>query len=143
MEFFDKTLTCRECTKEFLFTAGEQLFYKQKGLQNEPGRCPECRIRRQLEAKVIAAAAQAQSQGQVEVAPVQDPAPAVVSSVKEVTEINCAECGVKTTVPFKPRLLKPVYCKSCFDKQKLLAATAATTAVATTVTSPETETKPE
>jgi CxxC-x17-CxxC domain-containing protein len=139
MEFFDKTLTCRECTKEFLFTAGEQEFYMQKGLLNEPGRCPECRIRRRVEAM-----ASASGQAQAEEVPVQEPVATVVSSVKEVSEILCAECGKKTTVPFKPRLLKPVYCKSCFDKQKLMAALAATTSgVATTATSPETETKPE
>ncbi len=41
--FADKTLTCRECGAEFAFTAGEQEFYEQKGFQNEPQRCPDCR----------------------------------------------------------------------------------------------------
>jgi len=39
----DKTLTCKDCSKEFIFTEGEQEFYKEKGLTNEPQRCPECR----------------------------------------------------------------------------------------------------
>lgn len=39
----DKTLTCRDCGKEFVFTEGEQNFYKEKGFENEPTRCPECR----------------------------------------------------------------------------------------------------
>ena len=34
--------TCRDCSKPFLFTVGEQEFYKQKGFENEPTRCPEC-----------------------------------------------------------------------------------------------------
>ena len=28
----DKTLICKECGKEFVFTAGEQEFYAEKGL---------------------------------------------------------------------------------------------------------------
>ncbi|MGB4309845.1 MAG: zinc-ribbon domain-containing protein [Candidatus Cloacimonadaceae bacterium] len=39
----DKTLTCKDCGKEFVFTEGEQDFYREKGLQNEPQRCLECR----------------------------------------------------------------------------------------------------
>ena len=38
--FEDKTLVCRECGAEFVFTASEQQFYAEKGFQNEPGRCP-------------------------------------------------------------------------------------------------------
>ena len=39
----DKTLTCADCGKEFVFTEGEQAFYEEKGFTNEPKRCPECR----------------------------------------------------------------------------------------------------
>jgi DNA-directed RNA polymerase subunit RPC12/RpoP len=39
----DKTLVCKDCGKEFIFTEGEQAFYKEKGFENEPQRCPECR----------------------------------------------------------------------------------------------------
>ena len=39
----DKTLTCRDCGKEFVFTAGEQEFYAEKGFEHEPTRCPESR----------------------------------------------------------------------------------------------------
>ena len=35
----DKTLVCKECGKEFVFTAGEQEFYAERGFQNEPQRC--------------------------------------------------------------------------------------------------------
>ena len=34
--FEDKTLVCKECGKEFVFTAGEQEFYAERGFQNEP-----------------------------------------------------------------------------------------------------------
>ena len=29
----DKTLVCKECGKEFVFTAGEQEFYAERGFQ--------------------------------------------------------------------------------------------------------------
>ncbi len=43
MAMQDRTLTCRDCSKEFTFTAGEQEFYASKGLQIDPVRCPDCR----------------------------------------------------------------------------------------------------
>ena len=42
----DKTLICQDWGKEFLFTVGEQEFYKAKGFDNEPKRCKECREKR-------------------------------------------------------------------------------------------------
>lgn len=39
----DKTLKCKDCGQEFVFTEGEQAFYKEKGFENEPQRCPACR----------------------------------------------------------------------------------------------------
>ena len=39
----DKTLVCRDCGQEFVFTVGEQEFYKEKGFTNEPTRCAACR----------------------------------------------------------------------------------------------------
>ena len=38
-----KTLTCKDCGAEFVFTVGEQEFYKEKGFDNEPKRCLACR----------------------------------------------------------------------------------------------------
>ena len=39
----DKTLVCKDCGSEFVFTVGEQEFYKEKGFENEPVRCAACR----------------------------------------------------------------------------------------------------
>ena len=39
----DKTLVCKECGQEFVFTAGEQEFYASRGFENEPQRCKACR----------------------------------------------------------------------------------------------------
>lgn len=89
----DKTLLCRECGQDFVFTAGEQEFYAQKGLLNQPGRCPECR--------------QARRQGGGHGA---DRGP------REMFKVTCAECGAEAEVPFMPKNDKPVYCSSCFEQ---------------------------
>ena len=47
----DKTLTCKECGAEFVFTAGEQEFYAERGFQNEPQRCKPCRDARKNAAR--------------------------------------------------------------------------------------------
>ncbi len=39
----DKILVCKDCRTEFIFSEGEQAFYREKGFENEPQRCPECR----------------------------------------------------------------------------------------------------
>ena len=91
----DKTLNCRECGAEFIFSAGEQAFYAAKGLLNEPARCPECRASRRARL----------SDGGYDVAPRREMHPA-----------TCAACGVETKVPFLPRGDRPVYCSTCFDR---------------------------
>ena len=45
----DKVLVCQDCGKEFVFTAGEQEFYKEKGFENEPKRCKACRDARKAQ----------------------------------------------------------------------------------------------
>ena len=88
--FEDKTLVCKECGQEFVFTAGEQEFYEAKGFVNEPQRCKSCRDARK-------AASKANRQLYVAV---------------------CAACGGEAKVPFEPREDRPVYCSECFAKQK-------------------------
>lgn len=90
----DKTLQCRECGQPFVFTAGEQEFYQQKGLLNEPGRCPDCRQRRRMP----------NNGSSGERAP------------REMHTIVCAECGNEDQVPFLPRNDKPVYCSTCYER---------------------------
>lgn len=45
----DKTLVCKDCGAEFIFTEGEQEFYASKGFDNEPQRCPDCRRARKAQ----------------------------------------------------------------------------------------------
>lgn len=47
--YADKNLNCKDCGAEFVFTAGEQEFYAQKGFDNEPVRCKECRDKKKAE----------------------------------------------------------------------------------------------
>ena len=39
----DKTLKCKDCGAEFVFTENEQALYKERGFENEPKRCIACR----------------------------------------------------------------------------------------------------
>ena len=87
----DKTITCKDCNSNFIFTENEQAFYKEKGFDNEPQRCPDCR-----------AASKQKRRGGYE------------NSQREMFPAVCAECGKSTTVPFKPNDEKPVYCKDCY-----------------------------
>ena len=88
--FEDKTLTCKDCGNEFVFTAGEQEFYAEKGFVNEPQRCKECRDKRKAAAR----------------------------APREFHDAVCANCGAECKVPFVPNGERPVYCSECFAKMK-------------------------
>lgn len=88
--YTDKTLVCKECGQEFIFTAGEQEFYAEKGFVNEPQRCKACRDARKNTAK----------------------------PEREMFDAVCAECGKPCKVPFQPREDRPVYCSECFAKRR-------------------------
>jgi hypothetical protein len=49
----DITITCRDCKNEFVWTEGEQKFYKQKGLK-KPTVCPICRAKKRAEERQFA-----------------------------------------------------------------------------------------
>jgi CxxC-x17-CxxC domain-containing protein len=108
MEFVDRILTCVDCGGEFVFTAGEQLFFQDKQFKNDPKRCKPCKSRRS-----------AQVQG-ANGAPASGPAAAGISRTETRTE--CSECGISTTVPFKPTQGRPVLCRQCFKNKKPVAA---------------------
>src|SRR5438445_123579 len=46
ISYADKTLTRRDCGQRFEFTVSEQQFFAEKGFENMPSRCPECRSAR-------------------------------------------------------------------------------------------------
>ena len=86
----DKTLVCKECGNEFVFTAGEQEFYAERGFQNEPQR-----FKSFLDARKNAA-----------------------RFPREYFTAVCASCGVEAKVPFEPKSDRPVYCSACFAKMR-------------------------
>ena len=46
MEFVDRHLKCSDCNTDFIFTAGEQLFFSEKQFKNDPKRCKLCKAKR-------------------------------------------------------------------------------------------------
>jgi CxxC-x17-CxxC domain-containing protein len=95
MEYHDKVLKCADCGAEFVFTAGEQMFFVDKGFKNEPKRCKACKGNR--------------AQG-------ADNGPVIAQRVE--TKTVCSQCGKETTVPFKPTQGRPVYCRECFQHRR-------------------------
>ena len=127
MSYADKTLTCRDCGAQFVFTAGEQEFYAQKGFTNEPSRCPSCRQARKQASRSGGygdrdsyssggygdrdsysgggySARRSGGRG--------------FGSEREMHSVTCANCGKEARVPFVPRGDKPVYCDDCFQQRR-------------------------
>jgi CxxC-x17-CxxC domain-containing protein len=107
MEYHDRVLKCSECGAEFVFTAGEQMFFADKGFKNEPKRCKACKS--------------ARSQG--------SSAAGSANSQRVETKTVCSQCGKETTVPFKPTQGRPVYCRECFQQRRAMGNATATGAV--------------
>ncbi|WP_283675319.1 zinc-ribbon domain containing protein [Butyricicoccus sp. Marseille-Q5471] len=91
--FQDKTIVCKDCGQEFIFTAKEQEFYAEKGFDNEPQRCKPCRDARK---------ANSNRGGR--------------SSERQMFDAVCSECGKPCKVPFQPRNDRPIYCSDCFRR---------------------------
>ena len=94
MSYQDKTLVCKDCGQEFMFTVSEQEFYEEKGFTNEPQRCKPCRNARKNSGG-------GGGRGQ-----------------REMFDAVCADCGRPCKVPFQPRNDRPVFCSDCFSNQR-------------------------
>ncbi len=88
--YTDKIIKCKECGEDFVFTAGEQQFYADKGFDSEPSRCRRCRNR----GKSVSGD----------------------EHKKVMYEIVCSKCGKVESIPFEPRHDRPVYCNECYRK---------------------------
>ncbi len=86
----DKTLICKDCGAEFVFTAGEQEFFASKGFVNEPQRCKACRDARKNASRAD----------------------------RKTFTTTCASCGKEAKVPFEPHGNRPVYCSECFANMR-------------------------
>ncbi len=98
MSYADKTLHCRDCGQTFTFTASEQQFFADRGFQNEPSRCPECRAERKASG---------------------DRGGSFRSRDREMVDVTCSACGKPTQVPFTPTAGRPVFCSDCFQRERL------------------------
>ena len=94
----DKTLICKDCGQEFVFSVSEQEFFAEKGFSNEPSRCLDCRAARRRNNRE---GGQGGGGGR-----------------REMFPAVCANCGIETMVPFKPSGDRPVYCRDCFSKNR-------------------------
>jgi CxxC-x17-CxxC domain-containing protein len=101
MEFQDRILKCIDCGTNFVFTAGEQLFFHDKQFKNEPKRCKTCKTKR----VAVLGAAPPSGQG--------------INKVE--TRTVCSHCAKETTVPFRPTQGRPVFCRECFQQKRQVA----------------------
>ena len=102
MDFIDRILCCSDCGSDFIFTAGEQLFFFDRQFKNDPKRCKLCKAKRAGLGKTAEGAA----------------AVAALPLSRTETRTQCSECGIETTVPFKPTQGRPVFCRSCFQVKR-------------------------
>ena len=93
--FEDKTLVCKDCGKEFVWTAGEQEFYASRGFENQPQRCKPCRDARKNNLRGGS-----------------------TGTERQMFDAVCASCGKACKVPFQPREDRPAYCSDCFARIK-------------------------
>ncbi len=86
----DITLTCRDCGEEFVFTAGEQAFYAEKGFKNQPKCCKACRDKKKNAER----------------------------GERQYFIATCSECGGEAKLTFQPSTDRPVYCSACFEARR-------------------------
>jgi len=97
-----------DCGEEFLFTAGEQAFYAERGLTNAPTRCKACRDKRKTQREGgggggYGGGGYGGGYGRSE---------------KQMFATTCSQCGNETEVPFQPTPGRPVLCRDCFNASK-------------------------
>jgi CxxC-x17-CxxC domain-containing protein len=109
MTYVDRTLTCVDCSQEFIFSADDQQFYAEKGFSSEPKRCVSCRASRRASRD---GGADARDLG----GPRGYGSSSSGGSTREFFAVLCSECGNQAQVPFRPRMDRPVYCSDCFRK---------------------------
>ena len=95
-ELTDLLIPCIECSEDFVWTAGEQLFFRDKQLQNPPKRCKTCKKAKNKRLEAIELSRQTGKKHKIE------------------ARAECARCSAVTTVPFYPSQGRPVYCRACF-----------------------------
>lgn len=93
MIYQDKKCVCRDCNKEFVFSARMQKLFVEKGFK-PPTRCPECHDKR--------CGRRGYGRGKT----------------CKIYTATCSICGKEAELPFKPVPDKPVYCDECFNNRE-------------------------
>ena len=112
----DKTLTCADCSQQFVFTASEQDFYAQRGF-TEPRRCPSCRASRKA-ARGTTTGSYSSSGGGYGGGGGYSSGGGYDRGPREMFSATCSNCGREAQVPFRPTSGKPVYCSDCFRSMR-------------------------
>ena len=118
MEFQDKNLTCSDCGSQFVFTAGEQKFYQEKGFGHEPKRCKECRSKRKGSQPGGASEHSSFERGVGARGGSDNPGRGSRGDGRaggEYFSATCSNCGGPARLSFKPSMDRPVFCRSCYQ----------------------------
>jgi len=107
----DRSIRCIDCSDSFIWTAGEQAFFREKQLQNPPKRCKECKKAKNRRLDAIETAKITGRRQRIEV------------------KAECARCKIVTTVPFYPSQGRPVLCRDCYGKANGNSAAGASGAI--------------
>ena len=86
-DFKDKEIICRKCGSAFMWSAGEQEFFAEKGLTNIPSNCPICRKKKDVRHRF-----------------------------DKIYDIKCQQCGKASQSPFAPPDTNDVLCQDCFTQ---------------------------
>lgn len=95
-EFSDLLIPCIDCANDFVWTGGEQIFFRDKELRNPPKRCKDCKKAKNQRLEAIELTRLTGKKHRIEV------------------RAECAKCSSVTTVPFYPCQGRPVYCRACY-----------------------------
>jgi len=128
VSFSDETLMCRDCGKEFAFTAGEQEFYASRGLLNKPSRCPDCRAARKSARGDMGGGGMSTGSGMGGgrssgygydsggMGGGRSSGGGGAGGNRQMYSAVCSNCGKEAMVPFQPTSGKPVYCSDCYGQ---------------------------
>jgi CxxC-x17-CxxC domain-containing protein len=129
--YADKTLTCADCSEQFVFTERDQEFYAQRGF-TEPRRCASCRAIKKAQRDGGSAdtygsyggysgggsSGGGYSGGGSSRGGYGGGSSSYDRGPREMFDVTCSNCGKAAQVPFRPTQGKPVYCNECFAARR-------------------------
>ena len=128
MEFQDKNLTCTDCGTSFVFTAGEQRFYQEKGFAHEPRRCRDCRSKKKDGGGGGGGGARSYGGGGGGGGGARSYGgggggggrsySSEGGSERQFYSATCSACGGPAKLSFQPSSDRPVFCRTCFQARQ-------------------------